>query len=82
MGEPRIGGREGGVKRPERLWRNGELRGETTGHGTERPPGGGDTVHGLELAGGEVPNVPLPAEEPLEVRRRCGTGGVPMVNCT
>jgi hypothetical protein len=70
LGEPRIGGREGGVKRPEeREWRRGEERGE-------RLQAGGETVQ--LVVGGEVPQAePL---EPLEVRRRCGTGGVPMEN--
>ena len=81
LGEPRIGGNEGGVNLPDLEWRRGEDRGDDTGQGTERPPGGGDTVHGLELPGGEVPQAE-PALEPLEVRRLCGTGGVPIVNCT
>lgn len=79
-----MGGSDGGVNRPERLWRRGELRGDT-GHGCDFPPAGGDIVQGLDdvaaLLGGEVPQAD-PALDPLDVRRRWGTGGVPIVNCT
>lgn len=73
LGDPRIGGRVGGVKRPEDLEdRRGEERGDTAG---------GETVQAAVAAagGGELPQAePL---LPLLVRRRCGTGGVPIENC-
>jgi hypothetical protein len=74
LGEPKMGGREGGVKRPEeREWRRGEERGETLQCCCWCC---GETVQ--LLLGGELPQAePL---EPLEVRRRWGTGGVPMEN--
>ena len=72
LGDPRIGGRVGGVKRPEeRDERSGEERGDQGEAAV-----GGDTVHGM--LGGELPQAELLL--PLLVRRRCGTGGVPIEN--
>ena len=83
LGEPRMGGREGGgrvvqggVNLPDR--RSGEEVGEV------RP---GETVQGEAVAEGEAVQCwgGVPAqeeEEPEEVRRRWGAGGVPMVNWT
>lgn len=60
LGEPRIGGREGGVNRPDLEDRRGEERGD---HCADA---GGETVH--EAVGGELPQAePL---LPLLVRRR------------
>lgn len=72
LGEPRMGGREGGVNRPDLEWRRGEDLGEMV-QGWDC---GGDTVH--EAFGGELPQAELLL--PLLVRRRWGTGGVPMEN--